>query len=127
MEIFGLGLVALFMYIGMFLGRILGQIIGVDGDVGGVGLAILVMAVFINWKEKRGKPLSEGTGRGIVFLAALYIPVVVAMSSNQNVVLALESGITPIAAGALATVTALLLVPVMSRIGGKKGIKSHGK
>jgi len=126
-EIYGFGLVAVFMYIGMFVGRILGHIMGVDGDIGGVGFAVIVMVAFISWKEKRGKPLSEKTGKGIAFLGTLYIPVVVALSANQNVVVALESGLVPILAGILATVAAMLLVPVMSRLGGKKGTEKLGE
>lgn len=114
MEIYGLGIVAGCMFVGSFIRRLLGSIMGVNGDVGGVGFAMLIFILVTQYLDSKGKPLSEGTQRGIYLLSALYIPVVVAMSANQNVVVALESGFVPFVAGIVATFVGLLLVPVIS-------------
>lgn len=51
---------------------------------------------------------------GIKFWASMYIPIVVAMSSIQNVVAALSGGMVAILGGTLAVVLGFLLIPVLS-------------
>jgi malonate transporter MadL subunit len=116
MEIYGLGLVGICMFIGVFIGNILGQLLGINGDVGGVGFAMLLLVIYTNYKESKGQPLSEKTEKGIHLLSALYIPIVVAMSSIQNVVAAFSGGAVAFLAGGVATVGAILLVPVISKL-----------
>ena len=121
MEIFGLGIVAFCMYVGSFLGRLLANIVGLPGaDVGGVGFATLLLILICNHLKTRGKTLSAATDNGVKFLGAIYIPIVVAMSANQNVLGALSGGVIALAGGALAVLLSLLLVPVISDIGRKK-------
>jgi malonate transporter MadL subunit len=117
MEIIGMGFVAFFMLLGSFLGRILGQFIGTGGDVGGVGLAMLFMVLAVNYLEnKRGRVFKERTENGIKFLSALYIPIIVAMAARLNVVGAINGGLVAILAGGLATVGAMFLVPLLSKL-----------
>ncbi|MBN2285471.1 MAG: malonate transporter subunit MadL [Tissierellales bacterium] len=116
MEIFGLGIVAGCMFIGVIIGNLLGQVLGVNGDVGGVGFAMLLLVVLSNYRTSKGKPLSEKTEKGILLLSALYIPIVVAMSSIQNVVAAFSGGAVAFLAGGVATVGAISLVPVISKL-----------
>lgn len=120
MEIYGLGLIAMCMFIGSFIGRIIGVLVGVNGDVGGVGFAMLLLILITNYLEKKGKPLSQGTGRGILLLSSLYIPIVVAMSAKQDVVSAFQGGAVAFIAGGVATVGGIMLVPVISKIGSNK-------
>ncbi|SNS55963.1 malonate transporter, MadL subunit [Anaerovirgula multivorans] len=127
MEIYGFGLVALCMFIGSFIGRFIGDIIGVQGDVGGVGFAMLLLVLVTNYFEKKGKHFDEKTSKGIVFLSALYIPVVVAMASIQNVVAAFAGGLVAFAAGGLATIGGLLLVPIISKLTVKEDMKMEDK
>ncbi|RCW46633.1 MULTISPECIES: malonate transporter subunit MadL [unclassified Halanaerobium] len=116
MEILGMGYVALFMLIGSFLGRILGQLIGVGGDVGGVGIAMLLMVVTTNYLKSKGRPLHKNTERGVKFLSAIYIPVIVAMAARLNVVGALRGGFVALLAGGVATIGAMFLVPLISKL-----------
>ncbi len=120
MEIFGFGLVAICMFIGSFIGRGLGSILGVSGDVGGVGFAMLLLVIISNYRESKGKPLSEKTQNGIILLSALYIPIIVAMSSIQNVVAAFAGGAVAFLAGGVATIGAMLLIPLISKITASK-------
>ena len=53
---------------------------------------------------------------GIQFVSAMYIPVVVAMSMNQDVYSALASGLVPLVAGLLAVVIPLALIPVLRKL-----------
>ncbi|MBD3949097.1 malonate transporter subunit MadL [Tuanshanicoccus lijuaniae] len=116
MEIYGLGIVGVCMFIGSFIGRLLGSLLGINGDVGGVGFSMIILILLMAHLEKRGTPLNTKTSNGIKFLSSLYIPIVVAMSSIQNVKGALESGLVAILAGALAILAALGLVPVISKL-----------
>lgn len=120
MEILGLGIIALCMFLGSGIGRIVAQMVGVNGDVGGVGFAMLLLILLCNYMERKNKKFSEATERGIHFLSAIYIPVVVAMSANQNVAAAFDGGVIAFVAGIAATVGGLLLVPLISSLGRKK-------
>lgn len=117
MEIYGLGIVGVCMFVGSFIGRQLATLMGISGDVGGVAFAMILLVWFVSYREKKGKPIAEKTSNGIKFLSALYIPVVVAMSANQNVVSAVSGGLVPILSGVLAVACSLLLIPVISKIG----------
>lgn len=119
MEIYGLGIVALCMFVGSFIGRALAAIMGISGNVGGVGFSMIMLVCICNYMQKRNIEFSKKTSNGILFLSAIYIPVVVAMSATQNVVAAVDGGVIAISAGVLATVISLFLVPVISKIGNK--------
>lgn len=116
MEIIGMGFVAFFMLLGSFLGRILGQFIGTGGDVGGVGLAMLFMVLAVNYLESNGRMFKPRTENGIKFLSALYIPIIVAMAARLNVVGAINGGLVAILAGGVATIGAMFLVPLLSKL-----------
>ena len=116
MEILGMGFVAMFMLIGSFIGRLLGQLIGVGGDVGGVGIAMLLLVLTTNYLKSKGMPLHEKTERGVKFLSAIYIPVIVAMAARLNVVGALKGGFVALLAGGVATIGAMFLVPLLAKL-----------
>lgn len=124
MEIYGFGLVSLCMYIGSYIGITLGKLLGVSGNVGGVGFAMLLLVVISNYKESTGKPLSERTQNGIRLLSALYIPIIVAMASIQNVVAAFTGGAVAFLAGGIATIGSIMLVPVITKLTMKKDEKN---
>jgi len=114
--IYGVSILATCMIAGLVLGDFLGQLIGVQANVGGVGIAMLLMILFSDKLRKAGKlkPLTE---QGILFWSSIYIPVVVAMAAKQNVLAAVEGGPAAILAGVGAVVVSFALVPVLSRIG----------
>lgn len=116
MEIFGLGIVAFCMFVGSFIGRFLGDVLGVKGDVGGVGFAMLLLVVVSNYLESKNKGFSKKTENGILLLAALYIPIVIAMAAIQDVVSAFAGGFVAFAAGGIATIGAMFLVPLISKL-----------
>jgi malonate transporter MadL subunit len=114
--IYGVSILAGCMLAGLFLGDILGQIIGVQANVGGVGIAMLLMILLSDRLRRAGK-LKAPTEQGIIFWSSIYIPVVVAMAAKQNVLAAIEGGPAAILAGAGAVFASFALVPVLSRVG----------
>jgi len=89
--IYGTTLLALCHLAGLFLGDLLGQAIGVKANVGGVGIAMLLLIFARLYLHKRGL-MPAATEAGVSFWGAMYIPVVVAMAATQNVVTALRGG-----------------------------------
>ena len=126
MVIYGVSILATCMIAGLFLGDLLGQLIGVQANVGGVGLAMLLMILLSDRLRRAGKlkPLTE---QGILFWSSIYIPVVVAMAAKQNVLAAVKGGPAAILAGVGAVVVSFALVPVLSRVGSTPAAVSDGE
>ncbi|MDX8122423.1 malonate transporter subunit MadL [Janthinobacterium sp. GMG2] len=91
MIIYGTALLALCHLLGIFLGDLLGQLMGVKTNVGGVGIAMLLLICARLYMQRRGW-LPQMTERGVEYWGAMYIPVVVAMAAQQDVVAALRGG-----------------------------------
>ena len=118
MTISGVALLAICTLFGAVLGDLLGMMLGVKANVGGVGLAMIFRIAGRHWLVRR-KLLNEGIKLGVGFWAAFYIPIVVAMAANQNVVAAVESG-PMVAIAAIATVLACFAaVALISRMSGR--------
>jgi malonate transporter MadL subunit len=116
MIVYGVALLSLCLIAGMLAGETLGVLMGVQANVGGVGIAMLLL-VFASNTDKF-KSLTEGAaGAGIQFWSAMYIPIVVAMAARQNVAAAADGGLIALVAGVAAVVVSFALVPVLSRIG----------
>ena len=116
MVIYGVAFLAVCMIAGLFLGDVLGTLIGVEANVGGVGIAMIIMILVSDYLRKRGR-LAPLTEQGILFWSAIYIPVVVAMAAKQNVLGALKGGPAAILAGSGAVMLCFLQVPVLSKLG----------
>lgn len=116
MVIYGVALLSFCMLIGVFIGDILGDLIGVQANVGGVGIAMLLLIILANLSHQRFR-LNPITETGIGFWSAMYIPIVVAMAAKQNVVAAVSSGWLAIIAGVAAVAASFALIPVLTRLG----------
>ena len=118
MVVYGVALLAFCMLAGVFVGDLLGLMIGVKANVGGVGVAMLLLILLSNISPKKFqlKPLTQD---GIYFWSAMYIPIVVAMAAKQNVYSALSSGWLAVVAGVAAVAVSFAMVPVLSRLGGQ--------
>ncbi|GAA5484788.1 malonate transporter subunit MadL [Haloferula sargassicola] len=116
MAIYGTALLSLCLLAGLIAGRLLGMLLGLDSNVGGVGIAMLLLIWGSERLRRLGKfpPASE---QGVLFWSSIYIPVTVAMAASQNVRAAVQGGGIAIAAGVLSVAACFLLVPVVSRIG----------
>lgn len=91
MIIFGTALLAACHLLGIFLGDLLGQAMGVKTNVGGVGIAMLLL-IFARLYMQKKNLLPKLTEIGVEYWGAMYIPVVVAMAAQQDVVAALRGG-----------------------------------
>lgn len=116
MVIYGVALLSFCMLMGVFAGDILGDLIGVQANVGGVGIAMLLLIFLSNLSSHkfRLKPITES---GIGFWSAMYIPIVVAMAAKQNVIAAVSSGWLAIVAGVAAVAASFAMIPILARFG----------
>jgi malonate transporter MadL subunit len=69
--------------------------------------------------------LSKLAESGISFWSAMYIPIVVAMAAQQDVLAAITGGPLAIIAGIITVLVGFLFVPLISKIGNKKTYKDH--
>jgi malonate transporter MadL subunit len=115
MTIYGVALLALCSLLGAFLGDILGVALGVKTNVGGVGIAMMLLIAGRVWLVHRGI-LNERLKLGIEFWAALYIPIVVAMASIQNVVAAISGGPVVVVAGVGGVALCLVATAVLIKL-----------
>ena len=116
MIVYGVALLALCYLVGVIAGDLLGTLMGVDANVGGVGIAMLVLIVLSNTTSVRLN-LGDATASGITFWSAMYIPIVIAMAAKQNVIAALSGGPMAILAGVVAVAASFAMIPVLSRLG----------
>lgn len=115
MVIYGVALLSLCMLVGVFVGDILGEMLGAQANVGGVGIAMLLLIVLSSFSRHEFK-LSEPTQEGINFWSAMYIPIVVAMAARQDVLAALSGGWMAITAGIAAVAVSFAAIPLLDRI-----------
>ena len=115
MVVYGVALLAFCYLVGIFLGDALGAVLGVKANVGGVGFAMLLLIILSNMGIDKGW-LDKKSQEGISFWSAMYIPIVVAMSSIQDVVAALSGGTIAVVGGILGVVLGFVLIPVLSKL-----------
>ena len=115
MKIYGVAILALCFLLGQIVGDIIGVLFGFNGNIGGVAFGMLLLILLGDWMNKK-KLVEIETTAGIQFWSGMYIPIVVAMSSMQNVKAALSGGWVAIVVGIVATYCCFLLVPVLSRL-----------
>lgn len=116
MIVYGVALLSVCLILGMIVGDTLGVLLGVEANVGGVGIAMLLLVLASN--SDRFKSLThDAAGSGIHFWSAMYIPIVVAMAARQNVAAAVDGGMLALLAGAAAVAVSFALVPVLSKMG----------
>ncbi|MGV8871228.1 MAG: malonate transporter subunit MadL [Rhodococcus sp. (in: high G+C Gram-positive bacteria)] len=116
MVLYGVAALALCMLSGTVVGELLGLALGIDANVGGVGFAMIMLIFLTDWLRRKGK-FPKASEQGVLFWSAMYIPIVIAMASIQNVATAISGGPMAILAGLGALVAGAALVPLLSRIG----------
>lgn len=115
MVIYGVALLSFCMLVGVYAGDLLGELIGVQANVGGVGIAMLLLILLSNMSHRNFR-LSGPTETGINFWNAMYIPIVVAMAAKQNVIAAVSSGWMAIIAGVAAVGVSFAMIPLLDRV-----------
>ena len=66
MIVYGVALLGFCMLVGLVAGDLLGKLIGVEANVGGVGIAMLLLMVLANLTSERFK-LAGPTASGVSF------------------------------------------------------------
>ena len=114
MKIYGVALLAGCYLIGLWIGELLARLFHLNGNVGGVGFAMLLLIIITTYLKKKNI-LAKEPEQGVLFWSSMYIPIVVAMSATQNVNAAVRGSWTALAVGVLVTLFMLYLVPVLVR------------
>ena len=115
MIIYGTALLAVCHLLGIVLGEMLGHALGVKANVGGVGIAMLMLIAARHYLHKSGR-LSATSESGVHYWGAIYIPVVVAMAMTQNVVAAVSGGPMALIAAVGTVVVCGLFVAFINRL-----------
>lgn len=126
MIIYGVALLAICTLVGISIGQVLGHLLGLPANVGGVGIAMILLIIAGTYLNKKGV-IDPKTEQGVEFWSAVYIPVVVAMAAKQNVFGAFSGGAMAISAGVAAVVLGFVLVPVLDRMGKEKAQEATQK
>ncbi len=115
MPVYGVAVLAACTLAGLYAGDLIGAAMGLEANVGGVGIAMLLLIAGSNLP---GRPLLPGSpaGSGVQHWSLMYIPIIVAMAARQNVAAAVSGGTMAIIAGTLAVVAGFALVPLLSRL-----------
>ncbi|WP_026567117.1 malonate transporter subunit MadL [Bacillus sp. UNC41MFS5] len=119
MVIYGVALLSFAYLVGQILGDLLGKLIGVKANVGGVGISIFMLLLLIEYLTKNGK-LNIKSQEGLKFWGAMYIPIVVAMAAQQNVIAAVKGGPLALLAGVITVIIMFLLIPLLDKVGKKE-------
>ena len=114
MIIFGTALLAACHLLGIFIGDLLGQALGVKTNVGGVGIAMLLLMLARLYMLKHNK-LPKLTELGVEYWGAMYIPVVVAMAAQQDMVASLRGGPVAVLSAVAAVAVCALVIAAINR------------
>ncbi|UPJ62099.1 malonate transporter subunit MadL [Bradyrhizobium sp. 192] len=118
MTISGVALLAICTLLGGQLGDLLGVALGVKANVGGVGIAMMFLIAARLWLMRHGQ-LSHGLKTGVEFWGSFYIPIVVAMAAQQNVVAAVKGGPVVLIAGIGSVAVCFAMVALIGRLSGR--------
>jgi malonate transporter MadL subunit len=114
MKIYGIAILSLCYLAGQVIGDLLGLGFAFEGNIGGVAFGMLFLIVFADYFKNKGF-FDQESESGILFWSSMYIPVVVAMSSIQNVKVAIGSGFIAVVVGVLSTLFCFMLIPLISK------------
>ena len=118
MIIYGVAILSFCYLVGQIVGELLGKYIGVDANVGGVGFAMLLLIIIIDWLHKKGF-LNKSSEEGIQFWRQMYIPIIIAMAATQNVKVAGSSGLIAVFVGIIPVVICFFAIPILAKLSNK--------
>ena len=113
MVIYGIALLGMCTLLGLILGKLLGHLFGIDANVGGIGIAMLLLMYFSSFLKDKFT-IGDMSEKGITFWSMIYIPIVVAMAAKQNVIGALDGGFMALLAGIFVVAISFLFIPIIS-------------
>jgi malonate transporter MadL subunit len=114
MTIYGVSLLAFCYIVGQLFGDWLGKLLHVEANVGGVGFGMILLILLNSFLEKR-KLNTINSDAGISFWSNMYIPIIVAMASIQNVKMAFSGSLIALLAGLVPVIISYLAIPVLAK------------
>lgn len=117
MIIYGTAILAICHLLGDYLGNTLGSLLGVQANVGGVAISMILLILTKEILTKKGY-LPQITQFGVLYWSGMYIPIVVAMSAGQNVVAALSGGMLGLAVSVASLIGTVLVIRYLNRLSG---------
>jgi malonate transporter MadL subunit len=111
--IYGTAVLAACYLIGLTLGESLGAWMGIKANVGGVGIAMLLLLLARGVFRRHG--VDPPVLGGVVFWGGMYIPVVVATALQLDVHKALGAGLVALLAAGITVVICAWLVRWINR------------
>lgn len=118
MIIYGVAILAFSYLSGQLCGEYLGELLGVNANVGGVGFAMIILLFFKEWLQRK-RWLDLEFENGVGFWNKMYIPVIIAMSASQNVIVAVSSGFLVLVVGFIPVVAAFFTLPYLIKLSQK--------
>jgi malonate transporter MadL subunit len=126
MTIYGTALLAVCHLIGIITGDLFGRALGMETNVGGVGIAMLLLIIARVYLHKAGL-LCATSESGVHYWGSIYIPVVVAMAMQQNMVAALRGGPAALIAAVGSVVLCGLFVSFINRMEPETDVQKEGE
>ncbi len=117
MIIYGTAILAICHLLGVYLGNALGIALGVQANVGGVAIAMILLILSKELLAKRGH-LPQVTQFGVLYWSGMYIPIVVAMSAGQNVVAAMSGGMLGLVVSVASLIGTVLVIRWLNKSSG---------
>jgi malonate transporter MadL subunit len=117
MIIYGTAILAICHLLGDYLGNTLGLLLGVNANVGGVAISMILLILAKEILMKKGY-LPQVTQFGVLYWSGMYIPIVVAMSAGQNVVAALSGGMVGIIVAVTSLIGTVFVIRYLNRMSG---------
>jgi malonate transporter MadL subunit len=115
MIIYGTALLAICHLLGDYFGNTLGMLLGVNANVGGVAISMILLILSKELLAKKGY-LPQGTQFGVLYWSGMYIPIVVAMSAGQNVVAALSGGMLGLIVSVASLIGTVLVIRYLNKM-----------
>ncbi|WP_321345219.1 malonate transporter subunit MadL [Breoghania sp.] len=125
MVIYGLLIMSGCLVVGTFLGMCLGAALGISANVGGVGFGMLMLLLVTRKMQDKGL-MDSKTEQGILFWRAMFIPVVIALVSRQNVIAALSGGWLAFVAGLGAVFLCFVFIRPLTALAGESSLDDDG-
>jgi malonate transporter MadL subunit len=126
MTIYGTALLAVCHLIGIITGDLFGRALGMETNVGGVGIAMLLLIIARVYLHKAGL-LCATSESGVHYWGSIYIPVVVAMAMQQNMIAALRGGPAALIAAVGSVVLCGLFVSFINRMEPETDVQKEGE
>lgn len=114
MLVYGTAILAVCHLLGVFFGNLLGVVLGVQANVGGVAITMILLIISKEYLKKRNV-LSKDLQMGILYWSGMYVPIVVAMAAGQDVVAAMSGGMVGLAVSVFSLIFTVWTIRILNK------------